>query len=255
MIRRQSTTEEILIARGFRRQSTTEEMIRCRNFRRQSSQSDDACMRARGRRDSSTQILDGTIGTMTVETTSTFFDSSTQTEPSPLYDNNHYHEECLRCNSCGLNLTGPNQDYDSNMFRLQPTNTVASSGLGLGWRQRLGRADTIYLRRIHSQTETRQSEGFGSTSVLPITAGARRRKSTQRWTPSPPLLFGSINRYTARVGWRGQRAPTPAGPALPARDPGGPRPLPALGAARTTTEASTRFFCRLRHQIHGLQAP
>lgn len=31
------------------------------------------------------------------------------TEPSPLYDNNHYHEECLRCNSCGLNLTGPNQ--------------------------------------------------------------------------------------------------------------------------------------------------
>ena len=31
--RRQSTTEEILIARGFRRQSTTEEMIRCRNFR------------------------------------------------------------------------------------------------------------------------------------------------------------------------------------------------------------------------------
>ncbi|KAE8743030.1 hypothetical protein FOCC_FOCC011353 [Frankliniella occidentalis] len=57
-IRRQSTTEEILIARGFRRQSTTEEMIRY---------------------------------------------------PSPLYDNNHYHEECLRCNSCGLNLTGPNQ--------------------------------------------------------------------------------------------------------------------------------------------------
>lgn len=30
-------------------------------------------------------------------------------EPSPLYDNHHYHEECLRCNSCGLNLTGPNQ--------------------------------------------------------------------------------------------------------------------------------------------------
>ncbi|XP_062715563.1 uncharacterized protein LOC109401980 isoform X3 [Aedes albopictus] len=107
-IRRQSTTEEILIARGFRRQSTTEEMIRCRNFRRQSSQSDDTC-RYRGRRDSCAQIIDGTVSTMTVETTSTFFDSSTQTEPSPLYENNHYHEECLRCNSCGLNLTGPNQ--------------------------------------------------------------------------------------------------------------------------------------------------
>ncbi|XP_065344510.1 uncharacterized protein rsh isoform X2 [Cloeon dipterum] len=107
-IRRQSTTEEILIARGFRRQSTTEEMIRCRNFRRQSSQSDEFT-RSRGRRDSCAQIIDGTLATMTVETTSTFFDSSTQTEPSPLYDNNHYHEECLRCNSCGLNLTGPNQ--------------------------------------------------------------------------------------------------------------------------------------------------
>ncbi|KAJ8946284.1 hypothetical protein NQ318_023135 [Aromia moschata] len=79
-IRRQSTTEEILIARGFRRQSTTEEMIRCRNFRRQSSQSDD-CQRYRGRRDSCAQILDGTIASMTVETSSTFFDSSTQTVP------------------------------------------------------------------------------------------------------------------------------------------------------------------------------
>ncbi|XP_065081699.1 uncharacterized protein rsh isoform X2 [Ochlerotatus camptorhynchus] len=97
-IRRQSTTEEILIARGFRRQSTTEEMIRCRNFRRQSSQSDDTS-RYRGRRDSCAQIIDGTVSTMTVETT----------KPSPLYENNHYHEECLRCNSCGLNLTGPNQ--------------------------------------------------------------------------------------------------------------------------------------------------
>lgn len=29
-------------------------------------------------------------------------------EPSPLYDNNHYHEECLRCNSCGINLSGQN---------------------------------------------------------------------------------------------------------------------------------------------------
>ncbi|KAL1138352.1 hypothetical protein AAG570_008416, partial [Ranatra chinensis] len=63
----------------------------------------------RGRRDSCAQITDGTLATMTVETTSTFFDTSTQTEPSPLYDNNHYHEECLRCNSCGLNLSGPNQ--------------------------------------------------------------------------------------------------------------------------------------------------
>ena len=38
MMRRQSTTEEILIARGFRRESTTEDIMRCRNFRRQSAQ-------------------------------------------------------------------------------------------------------------------------------------------------------------------------------------------------------------------------
>ena len=38
--RRQSTTDEIFIARGFRRQSTIEETIKCRNFRRQSSQSE-----------------------------------------------------------------------------------------------------------------------------------------------------------------------------------------------------------------------
>ncbi|KAG7197084.1 hypothetical protein KM043_015669 [Ampulex compressa] len=83
IIRRQSTTEEILIARGFRRQGTTEEMIRCRNFRRQSSQSDDTVQRYRGRRDSSAQITDGTFATMTVETSSTFFDSSTQTGVVP----------------------------------------------------------------------------------------------------------------------------------------------------------------------------
>nr|CAI5867084.1 unnamed protein product [Callosobruchus analis] len=39
----------------------------------------DDCQRYRGRRDSATQILDGTIASMTVETSSTFFDSSTQT--------------------------------------------------------------------------------------------------------------------------------------------------------------------------------
>jgi hypothetical protein len=30
-------------------------------------------------------------------------------EPSSVYDNNYYHEECLRCNACGVNLTGPSQ--------------------------------------------------------------------------------------------------------------------------------------------------
>ena len=30
-------------------------------------------------------------------------------ETPSLYENNHYHEECLKCNSCGMNLSGPNQ--------------------------------------------------------------------------------------------------------------------------------------------------
>ncbi|XP_043201760.1 uncharacterized protein LOC122370333 [Amphibalanus amphitrite] len=107
-VRRQSTTEEILIAKGFRRQSTTEDIIRCRNFRRQSTLLDEAA-RCRGRRDSATQILDGTVATMTVESAGVVYDTSTQTEQSSLYDNNQYHEECLRCNSCGQNLTGTNQ--------------------------------------------------------------------------------------------------------------------------------------------------
>ena len=33
-IKRQSTTEEILISRGFRRESTTEEFLKGRNFNR-----------------------------------------------------------------------------------------------------------------------------------------------------------------------------------------------------------------------------
>ncbi|XP_068227278.1 uncharacterized protein rsh isoform X4 [Palaemon carinicauda] len=114
-LRRQSTTEEILISRGFRRQSTTEDIMRARNFRRQSTQSEEMS-KSRGRRDSCAQITDGTIATMTVETSCAFFDTSTQTgkkkgrsSKGSLYDNNNYHEECLRCNSCGLNLTGPNQ--------------------------------------------------------------------------------------------------------------------------------------------------
>ncbi|OXA57891.1 hypothetical protein Fcan01_08454 [Folsomia candida] len=52
-------------------------MIRCRNFR-QSTQSEELT-KTRGRRDSCAQITDGTIATMTVETTCAFFDTSTQT--------------------------------------------------------------------------------------------------------------------------------------------------------------------------------
>jgi hypothetical protein len=121
-IRRQSTTDEILIARGFRRESRTEDLERCRNFRRQSSTADlDPLSRNRGRRDSACQISDGQVNTMTIETTQVgtgvgggIFDSGTNSGSSggaalQLYENSNYHEECLKCNSCGVNLTGPNQ--------------------------------------------------------------------------------------------------------------------------------------------------
>ena len=110
-LRRQSTTDEILIARGFRRESTTEDLMRCRNFRRQSSTVDLDMSRAGRRRDSSTQINDGQVNSMTVEMSQVgLLDASSLTNhESSMYENSNYHEECLKCNSCGLNLTGPNQ--------------------------------------------------------------------------------------------------------------------------------------------------
>ncbi|XP_071749339.1 uncharacterized protein rsh isoform X3 [Lepeophtheirus salmonis] len=130
-MRRQSTTEEILIARGFRMEASNEDMLRRRNFRRQSTQIEPP-PRTRGRRDSCTQITDGLVETMTIESDKSAYDqfsqserkkkrnsmptesvddeTNTKAEESPnLYQNNQYHEECLKCNSCGLNLTGPNQ--------------------------------------------------------------------------------------------------------------------------------------------------
>jgi hypothetical protein len=38
-----------------------------------------------------------------------FLDNVSFIEQSLLYDNNMYHEECLRCNACAINLTGVNQ--------------------------------------------------------------------------------------------------------------------------------------------------
>ncbi|XP_037080824.1 uncharacterized protein LOC119101580 [Pollicipes pollicipes] len=106
--RRQSTTEEILIAKGFRRQSTTEDMVRCRNFRRQSTVFEDVAS-AHGGPDPTSQLLDGTVPGSGRDTGSTFYPAPTASEDASPHDNNYYHEECLRCNSCGQNLTGPNQ--------------------------------------------------------------------------------------------------------------------------------------------------
>ena len=47
---------------------------------------------------------------MTVEMSQVgLFESHSQGNVDSMYENSNYHEECLKCNSCGLNLTGPNQ--------------------------------------------------------------------------------------------------------------------------------------------------
>lgn len=73
------------------------------------------------------------------------------------------------------------QDYDSNMFRLQPPDTLASSGPGLGGWQRLGRADQVHARGEHSQTKARQSQGLRGAGLLPVASGARRLRSAKRY--------------------------------------------------------------------------
>lgn len=59
------------------------------------------------------------------------------------------------------------------MFRLQPPDTVTSSGPGLGRWQRLGRADQIHTRGEHPATKARQSQRLRGAGVLPIASGAR----------------------------------------------------------------------------------
>ncbi|CAB4059158.1 Signal-induced proliferation-associated 1-like protein 1,Rap1 GTPase-activating protein 2,Rap1 GTPase-activating protein 1,GTPase-activating protein DDB_G0291510 [Lepeophtheirus salmonis] len=78
-MRRQSTTEEILIARGFRMEASNEDMLRRRNFRRQSTQIEPP-PRTRGRRDSCTQITDGLVETMTIESDKSVYDQFSQSE-------------------------------------------------------------------------------------------------------------------------------------------------------------------------------
>lgn len=71
------------------------------------------------------------------------------------------------------------QDNDRNMFRLQSTDTVSPSGTSVGRRQRLGRADAVHARGEHLAAEAWQQEGLGCTSLLPLSARARRFRSAQ----------------------------------------------------------------------------
>lgn len=66
------------------------------------------------------------------------------------------------------------------MFRLQSTDTVSPSGLGVGRRKRLGRAHAVHPRGVNIKAEARQQEGLRCSSLLPVTTGARRFRSIQR---------------------------------------------------------------------------
>lgn len=66
------------------------------------------------------------------------------------------------------------------MFRLQPTDTITSSGVGMGWREWLGRADAVYFRGVYAQATPRQQEGLCCPGVLPLASRTGRQRSTQR---------------------------------------------------------------------------
>lgn len=66
------------------------------------------------------------------------------------------------------------------MFRLQSPDIIAPSGAGVGWRQRLGRADQVYARRKHLEAEVGQSQRLRCAGFLPVPAGARRFRPAQR---------------------------------------------------------------------------
>ena len=171
-LRRQSTTDEILIARGFRRESTTEDLMRCRNFRRQSSTADLDISRRSGRRDSSTQINDGQVNSMTVEMSQVgLFESHSQGNVDSMYENSNYHEECLKCNSCGLNLTGPNQRR-ARRFKNQILCDLHFADMAL----------------MESSDFMQQLRNFKAQSLG--CAVARRKSSTTLIFPLPPQVGG-----------------------------------------------------------------
>lgn len=58
------------------------------------------------------------------------------------------------------------------MFRVQPSDPFASSGPGVGGRQRLGRADAVHARGEHPSAEAWQPKGLGGASLLPVASRA-----------------------------------------------------------------------------------
>eukprot|EP00094_Tigriopus_californicus_P006870 TCALIF_06617-PA protein Name:"Similar to RAP1GAP Rap1 GTPase-activating protein 1 (Homo sapiens)" AED:0.25 eAED:0.23 QI:0/0.92/0.71/1/1/1/14/2097/582 len=88
-------------------------------------------------------------------------------ETPSLYENNHYHEECLKCNSCGMNLSGPNQKR-ARRFKNQILCDLHFADMAL----------------MESSDFMQQLRGFKPQSLG--CAVARRKSSTTLIFPLPP---------------------------------------------------------------------
>ncbi|KAL7302033.1 hypothetical protein TKK_0005266 [Trichogramma kaykai] len=103
-------------------------------------------------------------------------------EPSPLYDNNHYHEECLKCNSCGLNLTGPNQKR-ARRFKNQILCDLHFADVAL----------------METSDFMQQLRAFKPQSLG--CAVARRKSSTTLIFPLPPQACSGISEFRVLTEW------------------------------------------------------
>lgn len=101
-------------------------------------------------------------------------------EPSPLYDNNHYHEECLRCNSCGINLSGQNHKR-ARRFKNQILCDLHFADVAL-----------MECSDFMQQLRSFKPQSLGC-------AVARRKSSTTLIFPLPPQACSGNNRKSLRI--------------------------------------------------------
>ena len=95
-------------------------------------------------------------------------------ETPNLYENNHYHEECLKCNSCGMNLSGPNQKR-ARRFKNQILCDLHFADMAL----------------MESSDFMQQLRNFKPQSLG--CAVARRKSSTTLIFPLPPQACSGTN--------------------------------------------------------------
>ena len=96
-------------------------------------------------------------------------------ETPSLYENNHYHEECLKCNSCGINLSGPNQKR-ARRFKNQILCDLHFADMAL----------------MESSDFMQQLRNFKPSSLG--CAVARRKSSTTLIFPLPPQACSGTQR-------------------------------------------------------------